>query len=60
VTQLLGIGALAGVAYAVWRAVEQSRRPSGVTWEPRPFPFPPEPRTPADDPNPDGDAAPLT
>jgi hypothetical protein len=41
---MLGLGILAGAAYAVWRAMESRRQPSGITWEPRPFPYPPEPR----------------
>jgi hypothetical protein len=42
-------GVLAGVAYAVWRAV-RSRIPAPATdataWESAPFPFPPVPRPP--------------
>jgi len=41
---MLGLGLLAGAAYAVWRAVEARQQPTGLTWEPRPFPYPPEPR----------------
>jgi len=41
----LGIGLLAGVAYAVWRAIEANRVPGESEWEPQPFPFPPQPRT---------------
>jgi hypothetical protein len=44
VKRILGLGLLAGAAYAVWRAVEAQRQPTGLTWEPRPFPYPPEPR----------------
>jgi hypothetical protein len=44
VTRVLGLGLLAGAAYAVWRAVEAQRQPTGLTWEPRPFPYPPEPK----------------
>ena len=40
----LGIGLLAGVAYAVWRAMEANRVPGESEWEPQPFPFPPQPR----------------
>jgi len=51
VRRVLGLGVLAGLAYAVWRAIEQSSeaRDKGG-WEPQPFPFPPQPRA-------DGDAA---
>lgn len=42
--RLIGVGAIAGAAYAVWRAIE-ANRPAGETgWEPQPFPFPPQPR----------------
>ncbi len=41
----LGIGLLAGAAYAVWRAMEANRVPGESEWEPQPFPFPPQPRT---------------
>jgi hypothetical protein len=44
VKRVLGIGIVAGAAYAVWRAIEAQRQPTGLTWEPRPFPYPPEPR----------------
>ena len=39
----LGLSVLAGAAYGVWRALEQQRRDTGLTWQPRPFPYPPEP-----------------
>jgi hypothetical protein len=39
---LLGLGLLAGVAYAVWRKLP-SREEAAPTWEPQPFPFPPQP-----------------
>jgi hypothetical protein len=41
----LGLGLLAGAAYALWRAVEANRVEHGHEWEPQPFPFPPQPRT---------------
>ena len=44
VRRLLGIGLLAGVAYAVWRKLP-SRPDPGTHWEPQPFPFPPKPAT---------------
>ena len=42
VRRLLGLGLLAGVAYAVWRRMP-SRSETSPTWEPQPFPFPPQP-----------------
>jgi hypothetical protein len=39
---LLGLGLLAGVAYAVWRKLP-SREEAAPAWEPQPFPFPPQP-----------------
>ena len=43
VKRALGLGVLAGAAYAAWRAFESSRPDSTLTWQPRPFPYPPEP-----------------
>src|SRR5881396_1172756 len=43
VRRVLGLGILAGAAYAVWRKTA-SRTPAPVGgWEPQPFPFPPQP-----------------
>lgn len=44
--RLFGLGLLAGLAYAVWRAwsVRVPRSDTGVEWGSAPFPFPPEPR----------------
>ncbi len=48
VKRALGLGVLAGAAYAAWRAFDKSRPDSTLTWQPRPFPYPPEPvETPA-------------
>lgn len=41
VRRLLGIGLLAGVAYALWRKLP-TRPETGTHWEPQPFPFPPQ------------------
>ena len=53
--RLLGLGILAGAAYAVWRAVSSESTPGGSGWEPQPFPFPPQPAI--DDRSPWVDAA---
>ena len=42
VRRMLGIGLLAGFAYAVWRKFPRQAEP-GTHWEPQPFPFPPQP-----------------
>jgi hypothetical protein len=39
---MLGIGLLAGLAYAIWRKAPK-RSESAPTWMPQPFPFPPMP-----------------
>jgi hypothetical protein len=49
-TRVLGLGVLAAAAYAIWRASEQRRSETGISWRPQPFPFPPEPRADGDDP----------
>ena len=43
VKRVLGVGLVAGAAYAVWRAMSVKTPGTGLTWEPRPFPYPPEP-----------------
>ena len=41
--RVLGVGILAGAAYAIWRkTASRSPAPAGG-WEPQPFPFPPQP-----------------
>jgi hypothetical protein len=40
----IGVGVVAGAAYALWRAIEKNQTPNGSAWEPQPFPFPPQPR----------------
>src|SRR3954447_14086400 len=42
VRRFLGIGLLAGVAYAVWRKLP-TRPETSPRWAPQPFPFPPQP-----------------
>ena len=39
--RILGISAIAGALYALWRLIETRQRESGVEWQPQPFPFPP-------------------
>lgn len=41
----IGLGLLAGAAYALWRAMDANRMTGESEWEPQPFPFPPQPRT---------------
>lgn len=48
--RLVRLGVFAGAAYAVWRAIEANRADQHTTWDPQPFPFPPQPHT---DPTPD-------
>jgi hypothetical protein len=55
VKRVLGVGLVAGAAYAVWRTLSVKTPGTGLTWEPRPFPFPPEPRA-AGEPSPWVDA----
>ncbi|HXY95136.1 MAG TPA: hypothetical protein VEP49_21940 [Acidimicrobiia bacterium] len=43
--RVLGVGVLAAIAYAVWRAYDQRRVDTGVSWEPQPFPYPPLPHS---------------
>jgi len=57
--RVLGLGVLAGVGYAAWRAVQRQPVSQTVTWEPQPFPFPPQPRSEDPGPTPEtGDGAP--
>jgi hypothetical protein len=74
--RILGMGALAAAGYAIWRAFDARKVDTGVTWQPQPFPYPPEPHTtgsepaatpePATgvtawvDPDPDGGACPAS
>jgi hypothetical protein len=41
--RFLGAGLLAGVAYAVWRVLDERSRASELTWTAQPFPSPPKP-----------------
>ena len=45
--RLLGLGALAAMGYAMWRAYERRKVNTGVTWDAQPFPYPPQPHTEA-------------
>jgi hypothetical protein len=45
--RLLGLGALAAMGYAMWRAYERRKVNTGVSWDPQPFPYPPQPHTEA-------------
>jgi hypothetical protein len=55
--RVLGLGVLAAAGYAAWRALEARKVDTGVTWQPRPFPYLPEPReTPPDRNGTDGAA----
>ena len=51
--RIVGAGVIAGVAYAVWRALDERARTSTLEWTTQPFPAPPfavphapEPATP--------------
>src|SRR3954451_22887137 len=51
VKRALGLGVLAGPASPAWRCFDQARPESTLQWQPRPFPYPPEPvEAPADAP----------
>ena len=63
--RVVGVGALAAGAYAIWRAMDTNRATGGAGWEPAPFPFPPQPRAEptgarAGWVEPDGKACPAT
>ena len=67
--RFLGAGVVAGIAYAIWRVLDERSRASELTWTAQPFPSPPKPeiREPAEKPapvdawvEPDGDACPVT
>ena len=45
--RLLGFGVFAAAGYAMWRAFERRKIDTGVTWDPQPFPYPPQPHTEA-------------
>ena len=44
VRRTLGLGFIAGIGYALWRAIEANRVTPAGEWEAQPFPFPPQPR----------------
>ena len=41
--RLLGAGMVAGIAYALWRVLDERSRASELTWTAQPFPSPPKP-----------------
>ena len=41
--RFLGAGIVAGVAYAIWRVLDERSRASDLTWTAQPFPSPPRP-----------------
>ena len=41
--RFLGVGLLAGFAYAIWRVLDERSRASELTWTAQPFPSPPKP-----------------
>jgi hypothetical protein len=41
--RVLGLGLLAGAAYAIWRQTTSRAPAPAGGWEPQPFPFPPQP-----------------
>jgi hypothetical protein len=43
--KVVGLGLLAGLAYAAWRWWDTQRESAGTDWEPQPFPYPPTPKT---------------
>jgi hypothetical protein len=45
--RLFGLSMLAGAGYALWRAYDRRKVDTGVTWDPQPFPYPPQPHTDA-------------
>ena len=47
IRRIFGLTVLAGVAYAVWRVIEENGESKGAAWESQPFPFPPQPRVEA-------------
>ena len=60
--RVLGLGVLAGATYAVWRVIEANRVATDASWEPQPFPFPPQPSATRVEPwvAPVGDACPAS
>jgi hypothetical protein len=41
--RLVGAGVVAGMAYAIWRVLDERSRASDLTWTAQPFPSPPRP-----------------
>jgi len=49
--RVVGLGILAGLAYAAWRWWDSQRQSAVNEWEPQPFPYPPTPKPPEDAPS---------
>jgi hypothetical protein len=49
---MVGLGLLAGIAYAAWRWWDSQRQSAINEWEPQPFPYPPTPKVEDDTPSP--------
>jgi hypothetical protein len=56
VRKVVGLGILAGFAYAAWRWWDSQRQNAISEWEPQPFPYPPTPKVEGAAPNPPSSA----
>jgi hypothetical protein len=43
------LGALGGIAYALWRALAARQSEATFQWEAQPFPYPPSPAAPQEE-----------
>ena len=43
IKRLLGVGVVAGIAYAIWRVIDERSRAGELTWTAQPFPSLPKP-----------------
>jgi len=48
--RIMGLGILAGAAYAIWRAIASKSASPAAGWQAQPFPFPPQPAADATSP----------